>query len=671
MATPVTRYWTGSVNTLWSHPFNWDTVPGGTGSPGLPTDIDNVVFNGTGVVNCRMDTAIHVASLDCQSGYTGHLDAATDDLNHYIAGDCTLKAGGTVSCGDGTWTVDGDFSNYAVGTWNRNLSTFQFRGTNNTIESSNSAARFLYKAHFLEGAYYKMITANFGNYNDLKVWGTLDLDTFRWMNLVDTYLKSTGAIIGTATSELMFQGQGAGRGLVECAGLMSPGLLSFFGVGAGAILEPGNNWDCNVEMYPYSSGTKAIELKAGGVYDITGDLHVYSPGAGNITLNNAANGPASIRVRGDMKMTRSSTGTVAITQSGQATDWYFHRDFVPVGTISWTKGNGSIYAVGTDHDFDFDEFTIEDLKIQASGTVTFLDGWTSDSFSATSGTLDFNQGVETYATVGIWEIDGAQVDGDSLNNGEWDVGTNLYLYGDPNQDGTLMDLVGSAAWEIAIGLTAIVEKVDVAYCDLGVDTITAYYSKDSGNNTGWTFDYDATARTMDELMVLFAPNQVKAISSQDLRDFLLSTGLSPKVKHTDIGGLAVKMTNRTGAVSEAGRLVEASSSYDSAVDIVAANGVDCIGAFLDSGVADGSEAWIVIAGICDVLLEDNTGTTRDYWVKVSDTEAGYADGTNSAPPGGTITNIQDHFSEIGHALQNISAGGVGTHQLARIILHFN
>ena len=140
---------------------------------------------------------------------------------------------------------------------------------------------------------------------------------------------------------------------------------------------------------------------------------------------------------------------------------------------------------------------------------------------------------------------------------------------------------------------------------------------------------------------------------------------------TAIGGFAIKLTNKTGGNSAAGRLVTASTGNNDAVTYVGANGLVCIGVFLDSGIADGSEAWVVVSGIADVAMETNTATTRGYWVKVSDTEAGYADATNAFPPGGTIVALEDHNSEIGHCIESVAAGGAGTHILARCVLHFN
>jgi hypothetical protein len=135
------------------------------------------------------------------------------------------------------------------------------------------------------------------------------------------------------------------------------------------------------------------------------------------------------------------------------------------------------------------------------------------------------------------------------------------------------------------------------------------------------------------------------------------------VRLTDEGGIAVKLTNKTGAASVKGTLVEASITTDGAVDIAAADALDPIGAMYEDGVADGDETWIVISGIADVLLKDGTASTREHWVGVSDV-SGRADATAITPPGPVLA----HFREIGHALES---KGSGTDVLARIVLHFN
>lgn len=145
---------------------------------------------------------------------------------------------------------------------------------------------------------------------------------------------------------------------------------------------------------------------------------------------------------------------------------------------------------------------------------------------------------------------------------------------------------------------------------------------------------------------------------------------NPNIKFTDIGGVAVLLTNKSSANSVKGKIVHCSPANDESVALSDADDNDTIGAFLDDGVPDGNKAWIVVSGIVDLLMKDNTAATRSNWVKVSD-EAGFADATLAVPPGGGIPEIDEHFTELGHCLQSVAATGGGTHVLARCLIHFN
>ena len=104
-------------------------------------------------------------------------------------------------------------------------------------------------------------------------------------------------------------------------------------------------------------------------------------------------------------------------------------------------------------------------------------------------------------------------------------------------------------------------------------------------------------------------------------------GISP------IGGFCVKLTNKTGGNTVAGQLVQTNTAVDDSFILSSADETETFGVILDAGISDGSEAWIVVGGIADVAMKDNTAATRGNWVKASD-EAGYADSTNATPPGG-------------------------------------
>lgn len=140
-----------------------------------------------------------------------------------------------------------------------------------------------------------------------------------------------------------------------------------------------------------------------------------------------------------------------------------------------------------------------------------------------------------------------------------------------------------------------------------------------------------------------------------------------KFKLTDEGGYAIKMTNKTGANSIKGTVIDTSDTLDNSFKIEEGDGIDAIGVVYEDGIADGLDCWVVIEGIAEVLLKDGTTSTRNYWVKVSDV-AGRADATNAAPPGGTIAALEQHFGEIGHCLESKSSD---TNVLCKIILHKN
>ena len=159
------------------------------------------------------------------------------------------------------------------------------------------------------------------------------------------------------------------------------------------------------------------------------------------------------------------------------------------------------------------------------------------------------------------------------------------------------------------------------------------------------------------------------ISYEDVAgNFIISKSIEVegKSKLTSIGGFAIKLTNKTGSNTVAGQLVKADTANNDAVILTAAADMECIGVFLDSGIADGSEAWVVISGIADVAMEDNTAATAGNWVEVGNSEAGYANAESASPAA-----APRHFDEIGHCIETVSAGGEGTHILARCVIHFN
>ena len=140
--------------------------------------------------------------------------------------------------------------------------------------------------------------------------------------------------------------------------------------------------------------------------------------------------------------------------------------------------------------------------------------------------------------------------------------------------------------------------------------------------------------------------------------------VNEKTGFTSIGGQVVQLTNRTGAVTIQGQLVIADTGNDDSVILAPIAATDCIGVFLESGTANGAEAWVVVGGIGYVAMDDNLAAVHGNWVGTG-VAAGYAN-NSVTPPAALI-----HFKELGHCLQSVAAGGVGTHVIARCNLHFN
>jgi hypothetical protein len=136
---------------------------------------------------------------------------------------------------------------------------------------------------------------------------------------------------------------------------------------------------------------------------------------------------------------------------------------------------------------------------------------------------------------------------------------------------------------------------------------------------------------------------------------------------TELGGVAIKLVNKTGSNSIKGTLVEASNTQDLAFDVLGSNENHPIGAIYENGIADGEQCWVVISGIAEVLLVDATSSSNGNWVYAS-SPAGRANATLANPPGGGVAELDQHMREVGHALE---AKGSGSNVLCKIAMHFN
>ena len=140
-----------------------------------------------------------------------------------------------------------------------------------------------------------------------------------------------------------------------------------------------------------------------------------------------------------------------------------------------------------------------------------------------------------------------------------------------------------------------------------------------------------------------------------------------EVAITPLGGICIRLENRTAGVTVRGTIIQADTVNDNAFKICGASGPQPMGVVYEVGVAVGSLCLIVVFGIAQVLLKDATASTKGYWAYVSDV-AGRANMTLAVPPGGGIPELDIHMREIGHCIES---KGADVSVLAKAVLHFN
>lgn len=198
--------------------------------------------------------------------------------------------------------------------------------------------------------------------------------------------------------------------------------------------------------------------------------------------------------------------------------------------------------------------------------------------------------------------------------------------------------------------------------------ITPTYNQTSGtaSNTDLLINRTETAIGSGSQLLIDAKVDDASKFNVDNTGSIVTTGtissgplsVNDKSSMTAIGGFAIKLTNKTGTTTVAGQLVQADTTTDFAFATAASAADDVVGIVLDAGVGDGSEAWVVVSGMADVLV-DSGGCTRGDRL-IASTTSGSAEVWNT---GGAVAT---HFLEIGHCIETVVGTG-----LARCILHFN
>lgn len=127
------------------------------------------------------------------------------------------------------------------------------------------------------------------------------------------------------------------------------------------------------------------------------------------------------------------------------------------------------------------------------------------------------------------------------------------------------------------------------------------------------------------------------------------------------GGIAIPLINKTGAASIKGTIVESSPDLDGAVEVEESGGIDPMGVIYQDGIPDGEPVLVVIAGVAEILIENDETCNHGDWLGVSEVTDGRAE-CEPEPPGAPF-----HDKEVGHSMETIIAG---TDVLAKGVLHY-
>jgi hypothetical protein len=276
-------------------------------------------------------------------------------------------------------------------------------------------------------------------------------------------------------------------GVVTNAGIIDgPGRLNFQ-LGDTVSIGPG---DYRVGSTFFESGSYVLEA---GVSDFQfNDIEFRTSAVDDVLIDMTAD--PTIITTGDVRILTTSALTVTIDRSGTANDWSitgdFYDDATSLGTIVYTKGNGTLTFNGSGaQSFDVDGGPVENVVVYKSAeTLTLAVPLDCDSFTATAGTLDFNgQTLTTTDDFTINAANGTDVDiiagSDAMNGVDITVGNNFYV--------SNVTFNATSVWYLDVqGTGAVAYDVDVKYSDATAGTTidaTDLSNKDLGFVYNWDF----------------------------------------------------------------------------------------------------------------------------------------------------------------------------------------
>lgn len=322
-------------------------------------------------------------AIDAPTASAFTVDGATNNPTINITGDCTMdETGGgalTVSMGNGTWTVGGNFDNKDVTTFNRNNSTVKMTGTTKTLTSSGT--NDLHKLE-LDGATVTAAT-------------TFDIQNL--LLLINTSVLTSANNINIRNGDVQVSATGTNK--ITGAGTLSIKDGVSISVKGGVIdiarLDIFDAHDANIVAGTYESATVCIRNTdanpktfkfAAGTYTFTGNPVFETTGAGAFTVDGATNNP-TINVTGDLG---SSDGGGNITLNMGNGTWTCSGDFDISAVTTFNRDAGTIVLSGAAKNLVL-QTTTTFYKLTISGTITQTAGdFIMRNVLSLTGTLTIN-----------------------------------------------------------------------------------------------------------------------------------------------------------------------------------------------------------------------------------------------------------------------------------------
>lgn len=459
----ASHYWLGTTSTNPAIAANWSLASGGAPSATAPGSGDAAIFDGgvesNGNNACTLAGNTAWGSLTLTELYTATLDLADSAYTLTITdgGSVTLDGGGIFDCGMAIISItNGTYDFRDQTTYTRGSSTLVLNGTSTFFAQDNKHGHNLTIA---AGAEVTQAGGSAGFYGTITINGQLTVTgVYLYVNSACKVVANEDAVLtGTGTIYFLEPAASCGWTTLHSGATISIANVLISNPVTTAIFAAGT-YGCTLFRVRCNS-TKTLTLS--GNYIFTGSIELETFGTTpSLTIANDTNDP-NIEIRGNVIWDDQT------------------------GTITWTKGAGTITASGTAaQSWDWNDATIEDIVInKTGGTLTFTDGFTADSVNHQNGTIDPNG--QTLATTGDWNMNSTAVMLDPESS-TFTIGGNAIWAGVVH---SFLSLSGSASWLFNCAGQAILKYANIKYCNASGSTnpVRAIECGDSGNNTNVVF----------------------------------------------------------------------------------------------------------------------------------------------------------------------------------------